>query len=82
MSTRHERRRKAKAKAEAIAQAAIAYNNAAIVRKNMSQPVERNYYAGIKSCISMLEDAGARSGGHGRMYSAKGKIVQGKLVRT
>jgi hypothetical protein len=67
MSTRHERRRAAKRrqerKLEGLAQAAIAARTAAIVKRNMSAPPERNYYAGIASSVVHCMNAGARKGG-------------------
>ncbi len=67
MSTRHERRRKAKAaladKLERLATAERARRNGEIVRANLSRPVERNYYAGIRSSVVSIVEHGALSGG-------------------
>lgn len=55
MATRHQRRKAAKAKREmrllGLAQAQRAANVAAIVRDNLSRPVERNYHRG---CVSKI----------------------------
>lgn len=84
MSTRHERRKRAKKNAErkleGLAQAAIAARTNAIVRANMAKPIERNYYAGIRSSVALCESAGARHGGHSRTQVRLGKIVKGKFI--
>lgn len=84
MSTRHERRKSAKLRSErkllGLAQAARAAQVAAIVRDNKSRPIERNYYAGIQSCVTMCANSGARKGGGFAAQSRQGRIVQGKFV--
>lgn len=83
MSTRHQRRKAAKANAqrklEGLAQAARAAEVAAIVRKNKSQPIERNYYP--SSIMGRL----AESAAFGRVasnvshveYETKGTVANG-----
>ena len=55
--TRHQRRKLAKQanveRSQAIALAAIAYNRALIVKRNMERRPERNYYPA--SCLANME---------------------------
>lgn len=67
MATRHQRRKAAKAKQQdhliRLATAERAARNAAIVKSNLSKPIERNYYAGIRSsCVSIVEHGALRGG--------------------
>ena len=70
MATRHERRKAAKArqqdKLERLAVAERSKRNAEIVRSNLNSPVERNYYAGIKSSAVLIVEGGALRGGYQR----------------
>ena len=62
--TRNQRRKRAatklKQRIERKAIACRAQEVSAIVRSNLSQPIVRNYYAGIKSSVVLCEERGAR----------------------
>ena len=70
MATRHERRKASKArqldKLVRLATAERSRMIAETVRSNLSSPVERNYYAGIKSSAVLIVEAGALRGGYQR----------------
>lgn len=54
MASRNERRKRSKAanleRTVRIAQAALAYDRALIVKRNLSQPTERSYYPTVSCC--------------------------------
>lgn len=63
--TRHQRRKAAKAanveRTKEIAKASLAYDRALIVKRNLQRPVERNYFATIRSCLDGIEGASHRA---------------------
>lgn len=69
-TSRHARRKAAKArtldKLERLAIAERSRRNAEIVRRNLNSPIDRNYYAGIKSSAVLIVEGGALRGGYQR----------------
>ncbi len=61
--TRNQRRKAAKAanaeRSQRIAEASKAYERALIVKRNLAQPVERNYYP--QSCLAGMEGQSHRA---------------------
>ena len=65
MASRHTRRKRAAERKERIlvgmAQAERGKQVAEIVRRNLASPIERNYYARIKSSVQMCVEQGLPS---------------------
>lgn len=85
MANRHQRRRRANEKRDnlllGLAQAARSAQIRAIVKENLSKPIERNFYAGIQNSIALCEAKGSRLGTAYAGTSVKGRNVQGKVVK-